>query len=287
MKNLILYTLLALCFYSSFFRASNHITEEENNFIHRYSLSETDPTEQSLKTKLDELFNNPDFFQAFITRDAQKLKELGCYIYTTDWHNIVAEHPAIPGWIIKGPKWAIIDWSRNYKRVQHGQIMRAAAQEYPEIIVPQEYLYHYPQAPDDLSNDNYCVISKKLPLSPQHLSTLTPEQINRIEDFMRKIKFWDRTIENNICITKDNKIAFIDTEPFVDFHPLFQKILDFFYFENSPRATVSIRHLREYIYGTPATTMNKYKLMLIIAGLITTGVLVHKHLNKTAAVAAA
>jgi len=199
-----------------------------------------------LRSKLDGLFRNERFLIAFKNRDKKTLQALGCTLYGTTYDNIVAEHKDIPGWLMKGPKRDFRDRGRNLKRVEYGHFMRKVARGFPDFVVPQEYLYHYPDATYNLNNANYCVISEKLSLDKRHLGTLKPTQIQNIQRFMHKVGFWDANIKDNIRITTDGKIAFIDTEPFVSV-PVVQFIIDYFYFEGLSRGEASIRYLKKHL----------------------------------------
>lgn len=246
-----------------------HGTYNECDIINTYKAPE------SIVKVLDEVFKNKLFLDAFNRKDKKKLAELGCTVYRTDWGNIVFSHPDLPDYIIKGEK---PYQNKNWRRVLYGEEMRKAALEYPDIVVPTEYLYNYPNKPNNLNSQNYCIISEKVALKPYKLSTYLVEQrpdlIMPLKKIMKKVQYWDPGIESNIGITDDEKIVFLDTEPYSDdSNFVLQFILDRIFFKGLPPGDVAINRLTTLIENVKnpkpqkSRHFTKTKISLCVLGI--------------------
>lgn len=197
-----------------------------------------------LQQSLDKIFKNSSFKNAFIKKNKAHLAKIGCTLYETRRGNVVIEHPDLPGYLIKGEK---PYQNRNWKRVLYGQEIRKAIGNHPSLIVATEYLYQYPGRPSTVHSDNYCVISKKIAFKNLPLASFLldkPHLVKEIQKIMRTVGFWDPGIRNNIQVTEDEKIAFIDTEPYPDDHNfIVQPILNLIFFRLQKRGEFTAKKL--------------------------------------------
>lgn len=92
------------------------------------------------------------------------------------------------------------------------------------------------------------MISEKIPLQDVPLTTFLidkPELIEDIQRIMKIVGYWDPGINANICVTTDDKIAFIDTEPYPDDHNfIVQPVLDLLFFRLQKRGEVTANKLQ-------------------------------------------
>jgi len=201
-----------------------------------------------LQQALDPLFTNQVFKQAFLMKDKQTLVSFGCTLYPTRWGNIIFEHAALPGYIIKGEK---PYQNRNWKRVFFAQKIKDAIKNNVHFAVVEEYLYYYPGHSTLLHSDNYCVISKKIAFKNIPLAIYlseNPPLLKELQTIMKKMGYWDLSIRKNVFVTHDGKIIFIDTEPYPNDHNfLIQPVLDLIFFRLQKRGCVAAKKLQRLV----------------------------------------
>jgi len=186
------------------------------NFVKKYSVA------PSVQSKADALFSRPGVTRALLHRNRKKLQELGFKLYST-WKPggaVVAEHPDLDGWIVKGDKWSIYG-GRNIARLAFGDHIKKTIEKLKldDFEVVDEYLYHLPGKKRSLNGNNYVVLSKKITPLPGGVSAFSDEFLQRIKSFIRKIGYWDAHSDNVLPVQRGDKIkaVFIDTEPLPSF----------------------------------------------------------------------
>jgi hypothetical protein len=201
-----------------------------------------------LESPLNTIFSDKHFYDAFIHSRKKELAALRCTLYQTSWGNVVIEHPQIPGYLIKSEK---PFQNKCWKRVLYADEIKKAIAGQDHMLVSTEYVYHYPNHSFEPSSANYCVVSKKLDLQDVTLASFLagrPELVQELQTVMRTVGFWDPNLEENIRITQDNKIAFIDTEPYTnDLNPVIQTILNLIFFHGKAPGEVTAMKLRTLV----------------------------------------
>ncbi len=196
----------------------------------------------SLKARVDQLFQNQDFVDAFIERknkmsNAQRRAVAQKYQMQkiARW-NYIFRTPLIPGYILKlGP----IHWTnsfggflvrakevtnKNVSRVAYQQLIADVVEKEPlkHVCVVQKYLYEIPGRGDSkdkrLCDDNFIVLVEDIAdilLSPEEnieqYKYVTEELLDELRIIARQAYVADFKMPN--CVFgKDGKIYLIDTE---------------------------------------------------------------------------
>lgn len=191
----------------------NNNKEAEALFIKQNLLPE------ELSTIANTLLGDPVISDAITNRKKDVLRNAGFKIYKTFWGNVVAEHPSMPGWLIKGPKPKIVHsmgFLKNIVRIKGAYTMKAAIKKHnyqDMIIIPKEYFFHYVGHNKDLDDTNYCIVSEKIDIVEKDLADLAPETADALVNLVKETNFFDPK-GDNFCVTAQGKVALIDTEQF-------------------------------------------------------------------------
>lgn len=169
--------------------------------------------------KADSLFTQTAIKEAFLQRDIPKLQKAGFTLYPT-WQygrSIIAEHPSLQGWLIKGDKQSIYG-GRNLARLDYADFLRSLIAKYKcdRIKVVEEYPYHIPGKKQTFNENNFLILSKKIDLCQEKLENPNDPLITQLKRIIKKAGYWDVRKEN-IFFVKNNGVInaiFIDTEPF-------------------------------------------------------------------------
>lgn len=204
------------------------LSSKQQAFIKQYNLPAG-----PIRKKAEEIFSKPELVNLFAKSQSkasrpileQTLKRAGFSLFKT-WGNIVIEHPDLPGWIIKGGS-RFSDNTNNIRRISQAEAICSYVQKYElnDIVVPQKYLFHLPGRDADLINNNYLIFCEKLDLSKKSLGHLTRDQIKQVCKIIGKIGMCDGQAEN-IRLLKNGKVAFIDTEPFLNLNTWWWQALE-------------------------------------------------------------
>lgn len=139
---------------------------------------------------------------------------------------IIAEHPMINDYIIKmqlplsQSHQPVHRRSYNLSRLQGRTIINdtLVAMNCSSIVTPKKYLYHIPQSPSTLKDENYIVLSEKIPITliknsePNNTFIKNKKKfIAYLKRLIKKTGYFDSKLEN-IYSTLNDKIAIIDTE---------------------------------------------------------------------------
>lgn len=196
-----------------FKRLFNKQSHKDDSFINQYLLPEP------LRKQAELILNNPTIVNAIIYRNTKKLRQAGFTLHKTFCGNIIAEHPQLPGWVIKGPRPPFIRHLgifKNISRINGAEELRNIIKQLnveDKIIIPKKYLFHFSHHNKKLSDNNYCVISQKIPIADTPLTCIAPKDLETLLQVITLSKFFDPRI-NNFCLTQDGAIAIIDTEKF-------------------------------------------------------------------------
>ena len=185
--------------------------KHQRELIEKHTFPDSSAKEQLLK-----LLAQPHIQKAFEEKDNNALKAAGFTLHNT-WGNIIAQHPRVEGWVIKAGE-RFVGGSNNVRRVEKAELIRnsiARAHLENYITVPEKYLLHIPGKGQELLNKNYLVLAKKLDLADASVSTLPNSIIRKTCRVIRNVGMCDARTEN-VRLTKDGKVAFIDTEPFLE-----------------------------------------------------------------------
>lgn len=169
--------------------------------------------------RAERLLGKPEIIEAINNRKQSVLEKEGFVIHPTFWGNIVAEHKDLPGWMIKGPKPKMVralGFLSNVFRVQGAQQIRMCIKHHhveDALMVPEKHLFHYPNKPLALSDENYCVLAQKVAVSDKPLTALPRKQAHDLLEVIDESGYFDPRMQN-FCMTQDGKIALIDTELF-------------------------------------------------------------------------
>lgn len=195
----------------SFVTTHANLSKTHRDFVKNHSLPES-----PLLKKADQIFSRPEIIKAIENKDSQKLIATGFRLYET-WGNVIAEHKSLDGWVIKYGNRSIQDNSSNIRRIINAEKIDSIIKEnnLKHVIVPKKYLYHIPGKGDRLINSNYLVFAQKLNLIEKGYSSLPQDAINEALLIIKKMGMCDGQ-SKNLPITETNKIAFIDTEPFLE-----------------------------------------------------------------------
>lgn len=198
------------------------ISPKEIQFINKNRL----PFKQ-INREACNLFSNQEIINAIQTKNLDILKNCGFKFYST-WGNIVMEHPNLDGWVIKtGSRFG--NNSNNIMRISKANKLRKYINNngYKDLTVPNHYLFHIPGKDLSLNNKNYLVFCEKMDISDKNLGHLTDQQVNEICLLIRETGMCD-TRGENIKLLKDGRIAFIDTEPFLELNTSWWKVIEKF-----------------------------------------------------------
>jgi hypothetical protein len=204
----------------------NGLSRYDKNFIEQHLLPTTHPLTPILNYALS---NATDLTSA--------LEEAG-FEFLKKKNQIVAYHPIHQNWLIKAlptDKTFKTD-GLNLRRVYTAEEMRELLVKYKieDIVIPTKYLYHIPNTKSSLSDRHYIVIAERLDLidkeeALQKIKKLPQETIDHIYLLIKKVGIYDaRVLNENITMTENGQVAFIDTEPrwhFYNTPKFFQKIV--------------------------------------------------------------
>lgn len=211
----------------------NALTLKQKQFFKTFALPE-----KELRLALT-LFPDSEFYRYFKKRNiiskllAEKLKKEKCTIlkiaiirnkYGYRDLKLIFIHPTLPDYVIKLkrpiPFYAPIirQYTKNIGRVVGAHFLKQSiiSRQIKLIEVPQKYLFHLPDRPEDFDDRNYAVFVKKLNYitytqRPKLFNTLTKQQYDDLFTIMRDVGYHDAN-STNICLTPDCKFLFLDTE---------------------------------------------------------------------------
>ena len=183
----------------------------------------------NVQATLDEVFSDKEVMDAFlgITKFSDKKSQCSFIkkrseLVLRDTARRHGAHPALPGYIIKGGRHGAANAHRlreNVGRVAGGErfrevIARLGAEH---VTVPCEWLYHLPGQPDELTNDNFIVISQKLDVLPRKenkaaLWNLDSAIARELRDVLLTVRYGSLHSSNIIMLRDRQTVAIVDTE---------------------------------------------------------------------------
>lgn len=169
--------------------------------------------------KAHAIINTPAIIKAITNQHKKTLQRAGFIFHKTFCGNIIAEHPELPGWVIKGPRPAAIrtiGFFKNISRVQGAQELQAVIKELgheDKIVVPKKYFFNYDGRGTHLDDANYCIFAEKIALTKTPLTAVPAATQQALLEVIKKAKFFDPRA-TNFCVTNTGKIAIVDTEKF-------------------------------------------------------------------------
>lgn len=231
------------------------LSKKERAFVTHHALPDNHP----MKAKLDAVFSSEKEPEAALRK--------GGFIFLRNGDQIIAQHPDVPGYLIKAisadsRKLSLLSNQWNLKRVKIAQELRSIIKErnYHNFVAPQKYLYHIPGTSNTLYDLYYVVVVEKFDLidadeSKKRLQNLTPAQTEALFSLIEKSGLSDVHFDN-IIFTKQGQIAFIDTEPRRQFSdiPLIGGWLKRFRGKRGVKKFYSRLH-RTYIQDNPLQTI--------------------------------
>lgn len=219
LKSLVTFSFILFMFSGASFE---NVTLRDLEFIKQHTL----PFENTFK-EAESIFSAADIIEALESRDLDTLEKHGFKFYST-WGNIVMEHPRLSSWIIKtGSRFG--NDCNNILRIAKANKLRKCieANKYKDLVVPSHYLFHIPGKDITLKNANYLVFCEKVDIADKNLGHLTPKQVSEICRLIRESGMCD-TRGDNIRILKNGKVAFVDTEPFLELNTSWWRALEKF-----------------------------------------------------------
>lgn len=187
------------------------LSKEDKNLIQKHSIKNI-----KVKEFLDEVFKS--------TSNIHEALKAAQFTFLKEENQIVAEHPMLEGLLIKALpdatfKNSILAHDLNLRRVEMAEAIRNVIRKdnLKYVIVPNKYIYHIPGTKMELNDKNFIVLSEKLNLinveeNRKLMRNLTYEQKEEVFKVIEKVGLFDARC-TNIVITRNGKIAFIDTEP--------------------------------------------------------------------------
>lgn len=186
-------------------------------------------------------FFSSSFFYAYLNKKhfsrkkfIQQLKKDSVYCYKVAISKIkhrkyldiklIFSLPSLPDYIVKikvsYPRHSkkISRPTKNISRVIGAYKIQESIKKHSisSVIVPDKYLYHLPQCPDTLEDNNYAVVVKKQNAitfldNPQRFHSIPQKQYRDLFKVIKDVGYHDASY-NNIYVTPDNKFVFVDTE---------------------------------------------------------------------------
>lgn len=202
-----LFLLILIFVLLNILKVSANLSNKEKKFIKDYKL-----TDDAFRALLDTTFATiKDPRVAFRAGEWKILKE--------DFDTIVVQHPTFPQYIVKVVPVAKNGWfnlffnSRNIGRVIFLQDIKEYVQKHKLdfIMLPQKWIYEVP------GTKIHAIVATKIdilptPINKEKLKTFfTQQQKEEMYKFINSVVFWDGHSEN-MYITKEGKLAIIDTE---------------------------------------------------------------------------
>lgn len=195
--------------------------------------------------KLASLFKDKKMFDSF-----SKFEDEGFKLVAHAEHKAMAgTHKSAPGYIFKkynndkpGKKQLL-----NYlRRVEGARILRTfiAEQGFSHVVAPKKWLYELPSS----FPERYLVVAEKLDLVDER-STLSAydrigkEQTRELATILYYFRGMNSTAKN-LPYTKDDKIAFIDTERWANDKDLLRKVGDRLPSDRKSQAEAVFKELR-------------------------------------------
>jgi hypothetical protein len=185
------------------------------------------PQNHPLQEKLDTLFEDPNMFKSH-----QNVKQAGFHVvynkYKPNTKLMVIKHPALENYLIKKfvDKISRRQQLRNYvSRIKGAKALRKfiKVNNLQHIVVPQKWLYELPEQFSDIKTKEkgYLLIEDNMDICSGGLSSKgeVARKYKTIEfdilDELCLVVYNFRGLDsamNNLPFTKQNKIAFVDTE---------------------------------------------------------------------------
>lgn len=183
------------------------------------------PEDHPIKPVLDGIFHSPE-----VTHNQKNLRKAG-FEHTTPGRytkTIVATHPKLKGYLVKmytDVQVGIEDWSHWKHRVEGANLVRdaIAAHGYEHLMtVPRKWIYPLPSQfapPPRTQRKQFVLIVEDMQLVSDKINekkwkspSLPKSTLDATYILLTELGLWDSVYIFNIPFTKDNKIAFIDTE---------------------------------------------------------------------------
>ena len=181
------------------------------------------PEDHPIKAKLDKIFKKR------VTLNRKTLKKAGFANTKPGKYSktIVTSHKVLKGYIIKlfTDDVAVDDWIKLKARVKGAREINKVIQNYgfqSWFVVPQKWLYPLPadpSPPEGYQRHHFILVAERMNILSQganeakwRSSFITPEKLTAFFIILTETGLQDGIYPFNVPITKDKKIAFIDTE---------------------------------------------------------------------------
>ena len=184
-----------------------------------------------------------------ITANKASLREAG-FNLTEDQglHVVVASHTKLKGYLIKvildkydpNAKGGERDWEHWLKRIEGERVIRQAIAElgYKKYFkVPRQWIYPLPSGPKCPVRDNYIpksfiLIVEDMRLEPKQTNSqfyrhIGKKWLNAIYIITTKYGLSDCCNKHNLPLSRDGKLAFVDTETFYNWPINYHRMLEF------------------------------------------------------------
>lgn len=206
--------------HNDYYVQNPHVDPAVWNGVAPYFLPENHP----VKSKLDRLFKKR------VTQNAKTLKKAG---FTQPEpmrfsKTIVTRNHNVPGYMFKffsDEQRDIIDWKRCLRRVSGAIYIQEALNKYGLnhlFVVPAKFIYPLPAEPSPpahLQRKNFIVVENEIDLYTGKdnnrmwkTPVINPVTLTWIYLLMQELGLNDSPYNFNMPVTKDNRVAFIDTE---------------------------------------------------------------------------
>ncbi|MBA2369446.1 MAG: hypothetical protein H0V82_10550 [Candidatus Protochlamydia sp.] len=181
------------------------------------------PLDHPIKGKLDAIFTKKR-----VTFSKESFEEAGFekIKLRAPTNIVVGRHPALKGYLIKAyldTQPYLIDWVNWMNRIAGAQSIQECIKrhDFHHFEVPRKWIYPLPEnpSPENLCNrKNFILIVKEMPILSNektlkfYRNKICPAQLDELFILFTELGLIDSIYPDNIPVTKNGKIAFIDTE---------------------------------------------------------------------------
>lgn len=197
------------------------VSEEVWQQIHPFLLPDNHP----IKKSLDQIFR-----QSRVLESTSMMKLAGFDLITHTQNSMkIASHPRLKGYLIKAylDSENVQEWLLWKRRIEGAQVIQKSIDQHgfgAIMKVPKKWIYPLPPKPKSkaahprqfiLVVEDMRLLSNKKNLAA-YKKKITPEKLDALYILFTENLLIDSVFADNVPFSKDDKIAFIDTEHFND-----------------------------------------------------------------------
>lgn len=198
------------------------------------------PVDHPVKKKLDRLFGTDR-----ITLSEKTFTDAGFEITRRHrpFNAIVTGHKNLKGYLVKvylDSRFSLPEWKMWLRRIKGAEVIRECIKRhgYTHFSVPKKWIYPLPSEPSPPPNDLYTRKNFILVVEDMHIldrqgneraykKKITKPLLEALYTILSECGLTDCVYIGNMPFTKNNKIAFIDTELFFNGTPNFTRLKKF------------------------------------------------------------